>query len=526
MNHVSPRRLLIAVLLFAVLALRLMSATVQEGLALPAPAVDMPAGDAASQVAVFAGGCFWGVQGVFQHVKGVSNALSGYAGGAKSTAIYELTNDGTTGHAESVQVTFDPRQVTYGQLLQVFFSVAHDPTQLNRQGPDTGTQYRSTIFPANAEQAAVAKAYIAQLDGAKMFKRRIVTTIEMGRTFYPAEKYHQDFLVRNPTYPYIVYNDLPKIENLKRLLPAMYRAVPVLVSDTRSPDRINPMIALHERGLPVFGVTHPTIVAGRGSTSTPLPSLVDAARDTVAYRFSDFAYDNYSSATADRFRGYMEAMLAAGGSAREHAFISKVPIIHTDPAVATARIVEQLNAGHVGVMLQEVESADEVRAGLAAMRFAAKGGTRPNEGVGLAAAYWKLTEAEYREKADPWPLNPKGELVLWAIVESRKGIANIREIAQVPGLTVIVVGAGTLGGVFSTTGADGQRVRDQAGFDAGVSAILSACKEFKVACSHPANNPKEIEDLMARGFTVFTMQRRDPAAFDAIAAGRKISGRR
>jgi 4-hydroxy-2-oxoheptanedioate aldolase len=299
----------------------------------------------------------------------------------------------------------------------------------------------------------------------------------------------------------------------------------------QNPDRINPMIALHERGLPVFGVTHPAIVApGRGpgnaaAANAPLPSLVDAARDTIAYKFSDFAYDNYSSATADRFRGYIDAMLAAGGSAREHAFISKVPIIHTDPAVATARIVEQLNAGHVGVMLQQVESADEVRAALAAMRFAAKGGTRPDEGVSLAAAYWKLSEAEYRQKADPWPLNPKGELVLWAIVESKKGIANIREIAQVPGLTVVVVGAGTLGGVFSTTGADGQRVRDQAGFDAGVSAILSACKEFKVPCSHPANNPKEIEDLMARGFTVFTMQRRDSAAFDAIAAGRKISGR-
>jgi 2-keto-3-deoxy-L-rhamnonate aldolase RhmA len=303
----------------------------------------------------------------------------------------------------------------------------------------------------------------------------------------------------------------------------------------QSPDRINPMIALHERGLPVFGVTHPPIVpAGRrpgnaAGANAPvpaaMPSLVDAARETVAYRFSDFAYDNYSSATADRFRDYMKAMLAAGGSAREHAFISKVPIIHTDPAAATARIVEQLNAGHVGVMLQEVESADEVRAALTAMRFAAKGGTRPEEGVGLAAAYWKLTEAEYRQKADPWPLNPKGELVLWAIVESKKGIANIREIAQVPGLTVIVVGAGTLGGVFSATGADGQRVRDQAGFDAGVSAVLSACKEFKVACSHPANNPQEIEDLMARGFTVFTMQRRDAAAFDAIAAGRKISGR-
>jgi 2-keto-3-deoxy-L-rhamnonate aldolase RhmA len=176
-------------------------------------------------------------------------------------------------------------------------------------------------------------------------------------------------------------------------------------------------------------------------------------------------------------------------------------------------------------MLQEVESADEVRTALTAMRFAAKGGTRPDQGVGFAAAYWKLSEAEYRQKAEPWPLNPKGELVLWAIVESKKGIANIREIAQVPGLTVIVVGAGTLGGVFSSTGADGQRVRDQAAFDAGVSAILSACREFKVPCSHPANNPKEIEDLMARGFTVFTMQRRDAAAFDAVAAGRKISGR-
>lgn len=303
----------------------------------------------------------------------------------------------------------------------------------------------------------------------------------------------------------------------------------------QGPSRLNPMIALHERGLPVFGVTHPPIVAGgRGpgnaaganaSTPAPLPSLDKAARETMAYRFSDFAYDNYSSANAPRFLGYMSAILAAGSSVREHAFISKVPIIHTDPTVATMRIHEQLNAGHVGVMLQEVESADEVRTGLAAMRFTSKGGTRPDGGVGMAPTYWKLTEAEYRQKADPWPLNPQGELVLWAIVESRKGIASIREISQVPGLTVIVVGAGTLGGVFSSTGAGGQRVRDQAGFDAGVSAILSACKEFKVACSYPANNPKEIEDLMARGFTVFTMQRRDAAAFDAITAGRKLAGR-
>jgi peptide-methionine (S)-S-oxide reductase len=233
MNPRTARGLVIGGLLLIALAMRFGMASAQEGIALPAPAIDIPAGQASSEVAVLAGGCFWGVQGVFQHVKGVTNAVSGYAGGSKSTAVYELTNDGTTGHAESVQVTFDPRQVTYGQLLQVFFSVAHDPTQLNRQGPDTGTQYRSTIFPINAEQAAVAKAYIAQLDAAKAFKRRIATTIETGRTFYVAEKYHQDFLVRNPTHPYIVYNDLPKLENLKRVLPGMYRVVPVLVSGTR-----------------------------------------------------------------------------------------------------------------------------------------------------------------------------------------------------------------------------------------------------------------------------------------------------
>ena len=233
MDRASSPGLIVVVLILAALATRIMPAAAQEGLALPAPAVDMPAGQASSEVMVVAGGCFWGVQGVFQHVKGVSSAVSGYAGGAQSTAIYERTNDGTTGHAESVQITFDPRQVSYGQLLQVFFSVAHDPTELNRQGPDTGTQYRSTIFPASAEQAAVAKAYIAQLDRAHAFKKSIVTTIEMGRMFYAAEKYHQDFLVRNPTYPYIVYNDLPKIENLKRLLPGFYRAAPVLVSGTQ-----------------------------------------------------------------------------------------------------------------------------------------------------------------------------------------------------------------------------------------------------------------------------------------------------
>jgi len=224
----SASSLTLIALLLASLVMQIIPAAAQEGVVLPAPLVDLPASQASSEVMVVAGGCFWGVQGVFQHVNGVKNAVSGYAGGARSTAIYELTNSGTTGHAESVQITYDPRQVSYAQLLQIFFSVAHDPTQLNRQGPDTGSQYRSTIFAANAEQARVAKAYIAQLDQARAFNRPIVTTIEIGREFYPAEKYHQDFLVRNPTYPYIVYNDLPKIENLKRLFSTRYRAEPVL----------------------------------------------------------------------------------------------------------------------------------------------------------------------------------------------------------------------------------------------------------------------------------------------------------
>ena len=229
---VSPS-VIVAVLIAAAIVMRIMPAAAQEGLTLPAPAVDLPASQSRSEVMVIAGGCFWGVQGVYQHVKGVTNALSGYAGGAKNTAHYETTGDGTTGHAESVQVTYDPTQVTYGQLLQVFFSVAHDPTQLNRQGPDSGTQYRSTIFAANQQQADVARAYIAQLNEAHAFKKKIATTIEVGREFYTAEAYHQDFLVHNPTYPYIVVNDLPKVANLKRLLPSMYRDAPMLVSGTR-----------------------------------------------------------------------------------------------------------------------------------------------------------------------------------------------------------------------------------------------------------------------------------------------------
>ncbi|MGO9391711.1 peptide-methionine (S)-S-oxide reductase MsrA [Rhodoblastus sp.] len=214
------------------LALKTPVSGAEQARVLPPPAVDEPAG-AAPEVAVLAGGCFWGVQGVFQHVKGVTGAVSGYAGGDKGQAQYETVSSGRTGHAESVRVTFDPRQISYGRILQIYFSVAHDPTELNRQGPDTGTQYRSAIFPTDAEQARVAKAYIAQLEQAHAFNAPIVTKIEPDRTFYPAEAYHQDFLALNPTYPYIVYNDLPKVANLKRLYPEVYRSDPVLVSGGR-----------------------------------------------------------------------------------------------------------------------------------------------------------------------------------------------------------------------------------------------------------------------------------------------------
>ena len=200
----------------------------------PPPARDIKAAsDATTAVAVLAGGCFWGVQGVFQHVKGVRNAVSGYAGGDKATAAYDAVSSGRTKHAEAVEITYDPTVISYGQLLQIFFSVAHDPTQFNRQGPDAGPQYRSALFPLNAEQADVAKAYIAQLDAARAFKNKVVTSIEPGMKFYPAEKYHQDYMTRNPNQPYIVFHDLPKVEALRMLFPKDYRSAPVLVSATK-----------------------------------------------------------------------------------------------------------------------------------------------------------------------------------------------------------------------------------------------------------------------------------------------------
>ncbi len=197
-----PALIFVALLLGAGIALRGLPLAAEGARSVPPPALDEPADAVAtSEVAVLAGGCFWGVQGVFQHVDGVTGAVSGYAGGAANTAHYEMVGTNTTGHAESVQVTFDPRQISYGHILQIYFSVAHDPTELNRQGPDTGTQYRSAIFPANAEQTRIAEAYITQLNQAHVFDVPVVTKIESGKKFYPAEDYHQDFLTHNPDTP-------------------------------------------------------------------------------------------------------------------------------------------------------------------------------------------------------------------------------------------------------------------------------------------------------------------------------------
>jgi peptide-methionine (S)-S-oxide reductase len=197
---------------------------------IPAPGADLVTqASGAQEVAVFAGGCFWGVQGVFQHTKGVIQAVSGYAGGAKQTAVYELVGSGLTGHAESVQITFDPKQISYAQLLQIYFSVAHDPTQLNRQYPDSGTQYRSAVFTTSASQKMVTETYIARLDAAKVFPAKIVTQVGPLTAFYPAESYHQDYATLHPESGYIARFDLPKIANLKSVFPQWYREQPVLV---------------------------------------------------------------------------------------------------------------------------------------------------------------------------------------------------------------------------------------------------------------------------------------------------------
>jgi peptide-methionine (S)-S-oxide reductase len=229
LRHIVPITLVAAIIAVAAWQPWATSAAAEDAVVIPAPVVDAQSGPRTSEVAVLAGGCFWGVQGVFQHVAGVTRAVSGYAGGEAENANYKSVSNGATAHAEAVEITFDPSKISYGKILQIYFSVAHDPTQFNYQGPDIGPQYRSAIFPTSEDQARVAKAYIAQLDQAKVYGDTIVTTIESGPGFYPAEDYHQDYLTLNPTQPYIVINDLPKVRNLERIFPELYREEPVLV---------------------------------------------------------------------------------------------------------------------------------------------------------------------------------------------------------------------------------------------------------------------------------------------------------
>ncbi len=303
----------------------------------------------------------------------------------------------------------------------------------------------------------------------------------------------------------------------------------------QSSDRLNQMIPLIEQGLPVFGIAHPPYAASRrrrgqgtGEASpavTPPPDLTEAARETVAYQLGDYELNSYSPGSADRYQAFMRAIVAEGGSARTHPFLAKIPIIHSDPAGATQRLLEQLNDGQVVVVMQQVETVEEVEQAIATMRFTSKGGVRPEDGFERAAAYWGMSEAEYLERADVWPLNPDGELLVNVIIESREGVANARAISAIPGVAIVTVGSGTLGGVFTSTNAAGERVRDHEGFDSAVATILSACKEFNKSCGYPANNPAEVEALMADGWDFLIMQRRNQDAFDAVVTGRRLSGR-
>ncbi len=302
-------------------------------------------------------------------------------------------------------------------------------------------------------------------------------------------------------------------------------------------DRLNQMIPLIEQGLPVLGIAHPPYAArrrrgGRGQavgeapgTPPPEPDISEAARELVAYHLGDYELNTYSPNSVDRYREFIRAIVAAGGSARTHPFVAKIPIMHTDPTGTTQRLIDQLNDGQVVVEMQEVETVEEVNQAIAAMRFTSQGGVRPEEGFERAAAYWEMTEAEYLEKADVWPINPNGELLISVIIESHEGVANAREISAMPGVAVVTVGSGTLGGVFTSTNAEGERVRDQEGFDAAVATVLAACKEFNKSCGYPANNPAQVEALMADGWDFLIMQRRNQDSFDAVVTGRRLSGR-
>ena len=294
-------------------------------------------------------------------------------------------------------------------------------------------------------------------------------------------------------------------------------------------DRMNPIIALQEKGLPVFGIAHPAIAPrgpgrGRGAAADPAappppppPAIVlsDVAKETVAYKRADYLF---TSGTSETFLRYIEEIKKAGGSMRTHPFAAKIGIWHSNPANVNAAIIRQLNAGHSSVSMEAVESAQEVRDVIKAMRFVSAGGTRPETDLDNAAAYWGLTVDQYKKKADVWPINKNGELIISVIIESREGIAKVREIAAEPGVGQIFVGYGTLGSsVFRG---------DPEGREAAAAQILAACKEFKIPCGFPTNNPAEMEQRTKEGWSVFIMQRRDDAGFAAVETGRQLAGRK
>ena len=314
----------------------------------------------------------------------------------------------------------------------------------------------------------------------------------------------------------------------------------------QSGTHINPMVDLLSAGKPVFGLAAPT--AGRGGgrrgggaaggdAAAPAPAPppktpLDLAKDTLAHPEADYFFNGGMEGSVDRgiepFTAYADALVEAGAIVKSprHRLLAplsvKTPKISPDPAKAIENISRQLNAGVTSISFVHVDTAQELEQGIAAMRFKSKGGTRPDD-VGNAPKYWGLTEAQYREKADVWPLNPNGELVAWAIIETKEGIANVRQIAQVKGLGVLIPGAGTLGSVYSST-VDGKRVRDQAAWEDAIQQVLAACKEFKVACGYPAN-ANDIEIRMKQGFSVFIVQQFNENGFKAVQIGRQAAGR-
>lgn len=336
-------------------------------------------------------------------------------------------------------------------------------------------------------------------------------------------------------------SSLPR-ENLMRriafvtgIAAAAVAAAPLAIG-AQSSDRMNPIIALQEKGLPIFGISHPAIVrrVARGggppgapgmppaaapapaTPAAPLPEIVlgDVAKETVGYRRADYLF---TAGTSETFMRYLDEITKAGGSMRTHPFTAKIGIWHANPTAVNDAIIRQLNAGHVSVSMEAVESAQEVRDVVKAMRFASAGGTRPDTGIAVAAKYWGLSADQYKQKADVWPLNKRGELFISVIIESKEGLAKVREIAAEPAVAQIFAGYGTLGGVFRG---------DPAGREAAAAQILAACKEFKKPCGFPTNTPAEMEQRMGEGWTVHIMQRRDSLGFGAVETGRAKFGRK